>query len=416
MADSSDRPRLRPLEALPFEHEGEPHIAWRDPLGLMPMIQVPHPVAALMSLLDGTRTCQEVLQRWFELAEEELPAEFLEELLGQLEDHLALETPRFREALAEHRAAFSAREVRPPAHCPGGYPDDPAICASLLDDLLRRGQAEAPAQRSGAPLGLVAPHIDLTRGGVSYGAAYETLRESDADLFIVLGVAHSTTVYPDPPPLATLTRLDYDTPLGTAITDRRFIDDLLVNYQAAGGDPLDLFRDELVHETEHSIEFQMLFLEHLHGHRDVRVVPLLMGSLHEFYEQPDRLLDGATSLGPLVRALRQTIAEYPGRVCLVAGADLSHVGPRFGDPEPVDEARVEAVGEGDQEALHRFILSGADAFFAHFAADHNQRNVCSVANLYLLRALLPEAEVELLRWEAAFDPQQTVTFAAAALR
>jgi hypothetical protein len=36
--------------------------------------------------------------------------------------------------------------------------------------------------------------------------------------------------------------------------------------------------------------------------------------------------------------------------------------------------------------------------------------------MYVLRALLPDDELELLRWQVAVDPQQTVSFAAAALR
>ncbi|MBI2302295.1 MAG: AmmeMemoRadiSam system protein B, partial [Armatimonadetes bacterium] len=236
-----------------------------------------------------------------------------------------------------------------------------------------------------------------------------------ADLFVVLGIAHSSSVWPDPPPLATLTRLDFDTPLGTVHTDRDFVARLAGHYAAAGGDREDLFRDELVHRAEHSVEFQTLFLQHLHGGREFRIVPILLGSLHEFYDCPEEVT-GRDGLGPLLSALAAATAEHDGEVCLVAGADLAHVGPRFGAEEPVQEGDLDAIAERDLDALRRFVDGGGDAFFEHFAADGNARNVCSVSNLYVLRALLPDASAELLRWDVAYDPSQSVSFAALALR
>lgn len=408
-------PRLRPLEPVMFDHEGERRVAWRDPLGLADQVDVPHPVAMLMSLLDGERDVDEICAAWQELSGEALPPEFVERFAGELDEHLLLDTPRFAEARAGALAAFRGQPVRAMAHAVGGYPDEPEACAAHLEDLLDRGRKLAMTLREGQIQGLVAPHIDLHRGGECYGAAYDALRESEADLFIVLATAHSSTCWPEEPPLATLTRLDYETPFGRATTDQAFIDTLCERYAEAGGDPDDLFRDELVHRAEHSAEFQVLFLDHLFGDRPYKVVPILLGSLHEFYLQPD-LVESERGLGPFIDALAAAIDSYPGQVCLIAGADLSHVGPRFGDEEEVDDDRVDEVATADEQALGAFVGQGAEAFFEHFAACENDRNVCSVANLYALRALLPDAEVELLRYQVAFDPEQTVSFAAGVLR
>src|SRR5207245_2675781 len=59
-----------------------------------------------------------------------------------------------------------------------------------------------------------------------------------------------------------------------------------------------------------------------------------------------------------IDALGETIAAYPGRVCIVGGVDLAHVGPQFGDQDPVtpdtldwlareDHAMLTAVEAGD---------------------------------------------------------------------
>lgn len=403
-------PCLRPLEPIPLRVGEEHQIAWRDPLGLTPTIQVPHAVAVLMSLLDGKRELAELRAVWLQMAGEDLPAEFLSRLLGELDDLGLLDSPRFREKRATALADFRRAGVRPMAHCEGGYPATRFACAAYLDRFL--GPANG-APRTKPVRGLVAPHIDLGRGGAVYGQAYRLLRDSAADLFIVLGIAHSSSCWPEPPPLATFTRLHFATPFGEVETDRAFVDRVVDAY-GRHGDADELFRDELVHRDEHSLEFQMLFLKHVRGDRPCRVVPILLGSLHEFYARP-AAVGGERGLGPLLAALQSAIAAHEGEVCLIAGADLAHVGPRFGAETPVDPDAVARIRRRDGEALRLLEQDGA-AWFGHFAADGNARNVCSVSNLWLLRALLPEAGMELVGYDVAFDPEQTVSFAAAAFR
>src|SRR2546426_5915331 len=53
-----------------------------------------------------------------------------------------------------------------------------------------------------------------------------------------------------------------------------------------------------------------------------------------------------------LEALGETIAASGRRVALIAGADLAHVGPRFGDPEPVSPAELARLGGEDRGMLH----------------------------------------------------------------
>ncbi len=412
--DAVDQPRLRPLEPLPFERDGQPLIAWRDPAGIAPMVEMPHAVAVLMSLFDGTRTLADIAAEWQELTGEALPEEFVRRLVADLDHWHLLDTPGFREAREAAVGEFRAAGVRPAAHSGSGYPTAPEECGHLLDELLDTGRQLLDGEAGDGLRGLVAPHIDLARGGQCYGLAYELLRRAPADLYLVLGVAHGSTCWPEPAPLLTFTRLSYETPLGVVPTDTAFLDALERHYVAAGGDVADWYRDELVHQQEHSVEFQMLFLSRELPRRRFSAVPVLCGSPHEFYDAPAALA-GEAGLGQVLTALQQAIAEYPGRVCIVAGADLSHIGPRFGAADAVDADQVTVLRARDREALAQLGRSAA-AWFEHLAASHNATSVCSVANLYLLRALLPEAEWRLLHYDVAFDPEQTVSFAAAVLR
>src|SRR6266568_9007886 len=137
----------------------------------------------------------------------------LEPRLVQLEEAGMLHGPAHealrRSALAEFRA-LPAR----PASCAGGaYPSDAEELRAFLDGFLEEaapsptllpgGQEEAGRSPGHGVRLLVAPHIDLHRGGASYGHAYRALQGCDAELFVVFGTAHAS-----PPHPFTLTRLD----------------------------------------------------------------------------------------------------------------------------------------------------------------------------------------------------------------
>src|SRR5207247_2596728 len=86
-------------------------------------------------------------------------------------------------------------------------------------------------------------------------------------LFVIVGTCHVGMRHP-----FALTRKDYDTPLGPARADRDFVEAL------AARAAQDCFGSELAHRSEHSIEFQAVFLQYLYaGRRDITVVPLLTG-------------------------------------------------------------------------------------------------------------------------------------------
>ena len=65
----------------------------------------------------------------------------------------------------------------------------------------------------------MSPHIDFQRGGAAFAWAYDrVVAESDAELFVILGTAH-TPLHG----LFSVSSKDFATPLGTARTDREFV-------------------------------------------------------------------------------------------------------------------------------------------------------------------------------------------------
>jgi AmmeMemoRadiSam system protein B len=113
-------------------------------------------------------------------------------------------------------------------------------------------------------------------------------------------------------------------------------------------------------------------------------------------------------------AVRAAMATVPRRYCLIAGADLAHVGPRFGDPEPVSRARLARVETEDRALLSLVEAVDPGGFFASVAADGDSRRTCGLSPIYAVLATLPAGRGRLLRYGQWPDPQGVVTFASLA--
>jgi AmmeMemoRadiSam system protein B len=194
-----------------------------------------------------------------------------------------------------------------------------------------------------------------------------------------------------------LCRKDFDTPLGAARADLEAIDRL-----AAHADGFDPYADQFNHKREHSIEFQAVFLRHLLGERPFRIVPVLAGLGRHQARGEDPA--GDARVERFVAGMRELVESRPGRVVVVAGADLAHVGPRFGDEGPLGaQARTE-LETTDRESLERATRVDASAFWAHVAQDLDARRVCGLAPIWsLLRALPGGARGQVLHYEQTVD-------------
>jgi AmmeMemoRadiSam system protein B len=251
---------------------------------------------------------------------------------------------------------------------------------------------------------LIAPHIDLHRGGATYAWTYRALAETQpVDTYLLLGTCHTSMSTP-----LAVTRKPYATPFGPAPVDHDVLDALEAAY------PGDLYADELSHRAEHSLEFQAVYLRALGlvGEDAGRIVPLLCGSLHEWVEPGQRPGDVA-AVATAVEALRAALAAAPGRVCLVAGADLAHVGPQFGDRSKVSAAFAARVERADREMLDIICRGDAEAFYCQVMLDQDARRICGLAPIYYLLALIGPAAGRCVKYSQWIDPagRGSVTYA-----
>jgi len=370
------RPRLRPLELFPVEVDGQSLICLRDPSGLTDRIGLlPRPAAVAAVLCDGTRTLAEVAAELERRSGAGVTASQIAELLDQLDDGLFLEGPRLEAHKRAVLAAFRAAPTRAANHAGGAYAAVPSELRGTIAEWGTQiaGEPAPPTLRAevGAPAVLISPHIDYHRGGLTYARAWRALARAERpDLVIVFGTDHNGTDWP-----FTLTRKSYETPLGAAPTDTALVEELLARLpdHAEG-----LFADEIHHRTEHSIELQAVWLRHIFGADAPPVLPVLCGSLHRAVTRRESPAADPRVAG-FLDALRAATAGR--RILIVAGADLAHVGPRFGDG-PMRAPDRQRVADDDRLALDAAGRRDADGFFGSIAALDDKNRICGLAPIY----------------------------------
>jgi MEMO1 family protein len=415
---SEPAPRLRRVEAFPVEHEGRQCVALRDPAGYTPAIALLHgPLLDIVSLFDGEHTIadiqESVMRRHGQLVERRQIAEIAE----TLDQQGFLDSPGFAERRAAIDADFLAAPTRPATHAGSAYAGEGNELRAMIDGFFAPPDGpgaidEHPAPRTegrGAPApevrAVIAPHIDFHRGGPAYAWAYRELAErSQADLFVIFGTCHGGMEQP-----FALTRKDYASPLGDAPVDRDFVEALAARARQ------DCFGSELAHRIEHSIEFQAVFLRYLYAsQRKVTIVPVLASFAHEAMLS-GRQPDDDPRVPRFLEAVAETIAASGRRVALIAGADLAHMGPRFGDPEPISPVELEQIRREDGEMLDTVAAGDAAAFFESVARDGDRRRVCGFSPIYAMLRILGGAAGEVKRYGQWPDPDGVVTFASVVL-
>lgn len=403
---SDQYPRLRPVEAFPVVHGGRRLIALRDPAGYAQGILLLSPeLVEIAALFDGHHTLLDVQVELTRRRGALVLRSEIEELLAALDAQGFMDSPVFTARRAAIDAAFRASPRRPAAHAGTAYPADPDELRRTIDGFFTApdgpGPAAGPPDGVAPVRGVIAPHIDYHRGGPAYAWAYRDLAERcDADLFVILGTCHAGMEDP-----FALTLKDYETPFGPAPVDRELAERLLAR---AGRAYLD---SELAHRAEHSIEFQVVFLQYLFaGRREFTVLPILASFAHEALTR-GRDVEDDPRVSRFLDALGETLEVSRRRAVLIAGADLAHVGPRFGDPTPVTPLECARIAREDREMLAAVEAGDARGFYEAVAREGDRRRICGLSPIYaVLRALGPRPGT-LRHYGQWPDPQGLVSFA-----
>lgn len=394
-------PHMRPYLAIVQDEENPQFFFLCDRLGLGTSPRR----LSLQELLwaqmfNGKRTLRDIQAEAMRLANGEiLPLQLFATLVEKLDEALFLDGPRFRQRLAD--------PIREPS-CLGCYEADPDRLKQQLTCLFTdaRGpglpQKQSPDGRLRAAL---IPHIDYARGGTTFAWGFkEVFERTDAALFVIIGTSHySSERY-------TLTRKNFKTPLGITETDQNYIDRLAAHH----GDGL--FDDELAHLPEHSIELEVVFLQYLYeGRRPIRIVPLVVGSFADCI-----FTDAEPAAVPDIRrmaaALRRVEAETAEPICYIISGDLAHIGPKFGDHEPVSESFLAESRQQDQAILRAAESARPAEFFRVIAGENDRRRICGLPPTYTLLEAARPRKGKVLHYDQYVHPRgfESVSFASVA--
>lgn len=402
-------PALRNLDITPVEHEGQTLVALRDPEGYAEETLVLSPAAFFIATcLNGTNDTVDIQ---YEFAKQftgvVLTAENIMQIVRQLDEHGFLLSGQFTQLRDRAIDVFAKSPVRPAYFAGKSYPEEPNDLREFLREMLS-GENQSPQSddTSASPLRcLIVPHIDFDRGRTAYAHGYTRLaREPKPNTIFIFGVAHAGPAAP-----YILTKKHFDTPLGQVPVDGDIVDRLA---SICTWSP---FEHELIHRTEHSIEFQAVLLAQIFG-KGPRIVPILCGPLPLTPGTPDPV--ATPEIEVFLEECHAIAAEDPQSTIVVAGADLAHVGRRFGDDIDVTDEVLRDIETRDRQDL-AFVQAGdAPGFYRSVMKDHNARQVCGLSCIYsALRTVQDRVEPGiLLHYGRAPDPiDGVVSFASLCL-
>ncbi|MGH7879594.1 MAG: hypothetical protein ACREQD_08870, partial [Candidatus Binataceae bacterium] len=91
-----DKPRIRPLEAVPIQQEGQTYIMLRDPAGVAPApIAIGTGAYFLVTLFDGANSLLDLQTAFTRRFGDLLPSEHLHSLIDALDQGYFLDSPRY---------------------------------------------------------------------------------------------------------------------------------------------------------------------------------------------------------------------------------------------------------------------------------------------------------------------------------
>lgn len=397
------KPKLRPINAFPIEADGRKLICLQDPMKISEKtLFIDYRTYFIIAMMDGINEISDIQLAYTRQFGELLLNNQIDSLLKDLDDNLFLEGEKYNKAIKNMRNEFAIQTVRYAEHAGSAYEAEPSKLHTQLDRILKKASDTNASKSKRKKLkALIAPHIDINHGAEGYAHSYTCLADNlPADLYIILGVIHSASKSEFVP-----TRKDYETPLGMVETDKNFAKILEDSLPAGSSE------DEFIHKTEHSIEFQLIFLQHILGDAKYRILPILCGGFHSQLEH-GKMPEEDRIVKKFLDTLRDGIEEYKGDVCIIAGVDLSHVGTKFGSVSPITKSRLPAIESLDKEMLEYVVKCDARGFYKNIELDKNGRNVCGFGAIYTLLYLLGDAEGELLHYGQSFQPETSsvVTF------
>jgi MEMO1 family protein len=398
---SHQLPRLRlSLDFLPSPDPERPGLFVRDPYSFSDsMLLIPPQLVPALACFDGEQTTLDLRESLVRITGQIQVGDLEANLCQTLSDAGFLEDEKFEQMRVERIEEFQRAEKREPSHAGSAYPE---TAVEVREQLAEYMANPAPTENR-KPIGIAAPHVSPFGGWESYRDAYSALPSDYADkTFVILGTSH----YGEPDRFG-LTRKPFVTPLGESVSALELVNEI------ENKSPNSIRMEDYCHAIEHSIEFQVLFLQYLFGPK-VRVLPILCGafakSIHEGGKPEDN-----ENVQRFFDSLAELSAREGDRLAWVLGIDMAHIGRRYGSSQAVeaDTGHMLEIGERDRARIDRVNAADAEGFWQLVQEHKDDLNWCGSAPLYTFLKCVPNIRGSLRRYQQwNIDPQSVVSFAA----
>ena len=394
-------PRLRAnLDFMPSPVKDRPGLLIRDPFHYTDLtLIIPPALVQCLHCFDGQQTELDMQAVLVRVTGELQVGDLAKHLIDTLGDGGFLENESFERIREDRQRAFAEAPRRTAVHAGGAYPDEIDPLRATLERYIGTPGVDSASDDL---LGVAAPHVSPEGGWQSYRAAYKALAPAYKDrTFVVLGTSH----YGEPERFG-LTRKPFVTPLGETPVNLP-----MVNWLEQKALPAILMED-YCHSVEHSIEFQVLFLQHVYGPQ-IRILPILCGSYAQSIYVGGKP-EADSNVDRFLNALGELADREADRLFWVLGIDMAHMGRRYGDSftahadEGVmaevtarDRGRIDCISAGDREGFWNLVQEKRDDL-----------KWCGSSPLYTFMKAVPQARGQLLHYEQwNIDEQSVVSFA-----
>ena len=402
--DPAQYPVLRNLQFSPIKQgEDQLMVLW-DPSGLSTeKLVLPLSFFFIVQHFDGDHSLQDIGALYLKRFGEFLLPSKVEQLVTDLDQKLFLEGPRTEAARQQALVAYRQQRARPALFAGRSYDADGAKLKKQIDGFFTSSEGPdfKPSENQGRLIkGLVVPTYDLKQAGPVYAWAYKELQESQQpDVYVLIGTAHAGLER-----CFAVTNKDFETPLGVVPADQS----ILSRLKAAVPE---YFEEDIAHQAEHAIEFQLPFLQKVVG-KPFRIVPIL--SSFSALSLPDPSV--RNEVDRLLSALRDVLVGSGTAVCVIAAGELAHLGLRYGDGAPPTDFSFHRSMQRDLEMLKQVEELNPEGFAQYIQKEQDQRRISGFSPIYSLLRLIQAEKGQVLRYDRGITDQynSTATYASMA--
>jgi hypothetical protein len=166
------------------------------------------------------------------------------------------------------------------------------------------------------------------------------------------------------------------------------------------------------HSFEHTVELQVIFLQHVLG-PGVRILPILVGQFaRSLYQGGDPEDDDK------VKAFHEALGELRelqgDRLFWILGVDMAHMGARYHDQFEAlaGQGAMSEVAARDDARIGSIAAADAGAFWDQVRPNQDDLKWCGAAPFYTFLKTAPKMRGELLKYEQwNIDDRSVVSFA-----